>query len=125
MHDIAIIRIITEGVFYDFAKGLREKSFVKIGYCLVDIFFGGGNSALHVSLVHGGKVNTFLAKWVNKGGKVELLIGRMVLAAKYAKAAQRAQFKSWAAVLVQSLLIWFKSPDLDLKSSQSSKCFLF
>jgi hypothetical protein len=54
VHDVAKIRVIAQCILHDFAEGLGEKSFVELGYGLMDIFFGGGDTALHVALVHSG-----------------------------------------------------------------------
>jgi hypothetical protein len=56
MHDVAIVRIVTERVFYDFAKSFGEKALIQLGNGLMYIFFGSGDAALHVSLIHADKV---------------------------------------------------------------------
>jgi hypothetical protein len=53
MHDVAVLRVVAQGVFYYFAEGLGEKSLVQLRDGLVYVFFGCGNSALQVALVHG------------------------------------------------------------------------
>src|SRR5690606_26511473 len=65
MHDVAKLRVIAQGVFYDLAECLGKKPFVQLGDGIVDVFFGCGNSALHVALVHGGKdlVSAKVANW--------------------------------------------------------------
>jgi hypothetical protein len=53
MHDVAILGVVAQGVFYNFAKGFGKKALVQLGDGLVYVFFGCGNSALQVALVHG------------------------------------------------------------------------
>jgi hypothetical protein len=57
MHDVAEIRIIAEGVLNDFAKSFGKKALIQLRDGIVDVFFGCGDSALHVALVHSvGKI---------------------------------------------------------------------
>jgi hypothetical protein len=53
MHDVAILGIAAERIFHNFAESLWEKAFIQFGDSLVYVFFGCGNPALQVALVHG------------------------------------------------------------------------
>jgi hypothetical protein len=50
MHYGAVIRITTQVIFYNFAKGFRVQTLVKFADGLVHIFFAGGNPALLVTI---------------------------------------------------------------------------
>ena len=45
VHDVAVVGAATEDVGDDFAEGLREEAFVDVADGVVNVFFGGGDSA--------------------------------------------------------------------------------
>jgi type IV secretory pathway VirB2 component (pilin) len=66
MHDVAVLGVIAQGILYNFAEGFWKKALVQLGDGLVYVFFGCGNSALQVALVHGeGRF------WLFKGNQLE------------------------------------------------------
>jgi hypothetical protein len=66
MHDVAIFGVIAQGVFYNFAESLRIQASVQLRDGLVYVFFGCGNPALQVALVHGeGMI------WLLKGNQLQ------------------------------------------------------
>jgi hypothetical protein len=66
MHDVTVLGIASKRVFHDFAESLWKEAFVQLGDGSVYVFFGCGNSALQVALVHGdGKI------WLPKGNQLQ------------------------------------------------------
>jgi len=53
MHDVSVLGVIAKGVFHNFTEGFWKKALVQLRDGLVYVFFGCGNSALQVALVHG------------------------------------------------------------------------
>jgi hypothetical protein len=50
MHDGAVVGVASQEVWNDFTKSFRENAFVNMTDGMVYIFFGGGDSALVVTV---------------------------------------------------------------------------
>jgi hypothetical protein len=57
MHNCTIVRVLTQVILNDFAKGLRIKALINIFYGLMYVFLIGRYTPVHVTITHGGKNN--------------------------------------------------------------------